>query len=159
MQQTPRLKTQLYGESRPTETRGLPTLIWEAYAKARDRCRDELLMYREMKTMVADQKIYMTTKYNLAYDGLRTQVLKTWDLLDHSSSTWQIHSLGLQVGYCRPKCLQNLLVRSKLPSNIETMPHAKETLPKCTNPHCRYCPILNTDGHIKASLTGSKYRK
>ena len=92
--------------------KGYPqTLIGESYAKVRDR--DELLTYREKNTMEAEQKVYMTTTYNRAYDGLTTQVLKTWDLLNRSSSTRQIHSLGLQVGYHRPKSLQDLLVRSK----------------------------------------------
>ena len=30
--------------------------------------------------------------------------------------------------------------------------------PNCTNPRCRYCPKLNTDGHIVASVTGKMYR-
>ena len=28
----------------------------------------------------------------------------------------------------------------------------------CDNPRCRYCPKLNTDGHIVTSVTGKKYR-
>ena len=83
--------------------KGYPqTLIREAYSRARDKSRDELLTYREKNTTEADQKIYMTTMYNPAYDDLRTQILKTWDVLDRSSSIRQIHSLGLQVGYRRP---------------------------------------------------------
>ena len=38
------------------------------------------------------------------------------------------------------------------------MAQANGTLLKCTNSHCRYCPKLNTDGHIKASVTGTKYQ-
>ena len=95
--------------------KGYPqTLIREAYAKARDRPRDDLLMHREMKTLTSEQKSYMTTNYNPAYDGLRSQVLKTWDLLDRLSSTRQIHGLGLRVSYRRPKSLRDLIVRSKL---------------------------------------------
>ena len=91
--------------------KGYPqTLIREAYAKARDKLRDELLMYREKSTTTTEQKIYLTTTYNPAYDGLRSQVLKTLDYLDRSSSTRQIHDLGLQVGYRRPKSLRDLLV-------------------------------------------------
>ena len=119
------------------------TLIRESYAKVRDRPRDELLTYREKNMTEAEQKIYMTITYNSAYDGLRAQVLKTWYLLD-----WQIHSLGLHVGYRRSKSLRDLLVRSKLPSSGDTVAHVKGTSPKCTNPHCRHCPKLNTDGHI-----------
>ena len=127
--------------------KGYPqTLIQESYAKARHRSQDELLTYREKNTTEAEQKIYMTTKYNPAYDGLRAQVLKIWNLLNWSSSTRQIHSLGLQVGYRRQKSLRDLPVRSKLPSTS-------------TNPCCRYCPKLNTDGHIKVSVTGKKYRR
>ena len=100
----------------------------------------------------------MTTTYNPAYDGLRSQVLKTWDLLDRSSSTRQITSFGLQVGYPRPRSLRDLLVRSKLPPGGDTVTHVTGAPPKCDNPRCRYCPKLNTDSHIVASVTGKKYR-
>ena len=108
--------------------------------------------------MHRDRNIYMTTTYNPAYDGLRSQVLMTWDLLDRSSSTRQIHSLGLQVGYRRPKNLRDMLVKSKLPSSGDTLTHYNGAPPKCDNSRCRYCQKLNTDGHIVASVTGKKYR-
>ena len=38
------------------------------------------------------------------------------------------------------------------------MARANGSPPKCTNHRCRYCPKLNTDGHIKASVMGKKYR-
>ena len=98
-----------------------------------------------------EQKIYMMTLYNPAYDGLRTQVLKTLDIFDMSSSTRQIHRLGLQVGYRRPKSLPDLLVGSKLPSSGDTVAQVNGAPLKCTNPCCRYCLKLNSDGHIKAS--------
>ena len=42
--------------------KGYPqTLIREAYAKARDGPRDDLLMHREKNTATCEQKIYMTT--------------------------------------------------------------------------------------------------
>ena len=139
--------------------KGYPqTLIWEAYAKARDMPRDELLTYIKKNTSTSEQKIYMTTTYNVAYDSLRSHFFKNWDLLDRSSSTWQIHSLGLQVGYCRPKSLRDLLVRFKLPSCGDTVTHITGAPPKCDNPCCRNCPKLNTDDHIIASITGKKYR-
>ena len=41
--------------------KGYPqTLIQEAYAKARESPRDDLLTQREMKTLTSEQKIYMT---------------------------------------------------------------------------------------------------
>ena len=138
--------------------KGYPqTLIREAYAKVRDRPRYDLLTQREMKILTSEQKIYMTTNYNPAYDGLRSQVLKTWDLLDESSSTWQIHSLGLRVGYRRLKSLRDLLVRSKLSPDGDTVTHVTGAPPKCYNPRCRYCPKLCADGHIVAPVTGKKY--
>ena len=129
------------------------TLIREAYAKARDKPRDELLTHGEKSTTTTEQKIYLTTTYNLAYDGLRSQVLKTWDYLDRSSSTRKIHDLGLQVGNHRPKSLRDFLVRSKLPSSGDTLTHVTGAPQKCENHRCRYCPKLNTDGHIIASVT------
>ena len=139
--------------------KGYPqTLIREAYGKVRDRPRDDLLTYREKNTPTSEQKIYMTTTYNPAYDGLRLQVLKTWDLLYRSSSTRQIHSLGLEVGYRRPKSLRDLLVRFKLSPGGDTVTHVTGAPLKCENPHYRYCPKLCTDLHIVASVTGKTYR-
>ena len=83
--------------------KGYPqTLIWEAYARARDKSRDAPLTYKNRTHHKKTQ---------------RTRVLKTWDVLDHSSSTGQIHSMGLQVG---------LLVRSTLPSSSETSANTAE---------------------------------
>ena len=117
-----------------------------------------MLTYREKNTTAAEQKIYMTTTYNPAYDGLRSQVLNTWDLLDRSCSTQQIHSMGLQVGYRSPKSLHDLLARSKLPSCGDTVTQVIGAPAKCDLPYCRYSPKLNTDGHITALVTGRKYR-
>ena len=116
------------------------------------------MTYREKNTPTSEQKIYMTTTYNPAYDGLRLQVLKTWDLLYRSSSTRQIHSLGLEVGYRRPKSLRDLLVRFKLSPGGGTVTHVTGAPLKCDNPRCRYCPKLCTDLHIVASVTGKTYR-
>ena len=100
----------------------------------------------------------MTTTYNPAYDGLRSQVNKTLDLLDRSSSTRHIYGAGLQVGYCRPKNLHNLLVRSKLTPITEESELTQPFNKNCTNRKCRYCPLLNTEGHIVATVTGMRYR-
>ena len=139
--------------------KGYPqALIDEAYVKARDKTRDELLRPTEKMAEQVAKKIYMTTTYNPAYDGLRSQVYKTWDLLDHSSSTRHIHDTGLQVGYRRPKNLRDLLVKSKLTPITEKSQPTKPANKTCTNRKCRYCPLLNTDGQIVASVTGRKYR-
>ena len=139
--------------------KGYPqSLIDEAYVKARDKTRDELLRPTEKMAEEVTKKIYMTTTYNPAYDGLRSQVYKTWDLLDRSSSTRHIHDNGLQVGYRRPKNLRDLLVKSKLTPIMEESQSNKQANKTCTNRKCRYCPLLNTDGQIVASVTGRKYR-
>ena len=81
------------------------SLIDEAYVKARERAQDELLKLADRLASQPPNNTYMTTTYNPSYNGLRTQVKKTWDLLDRSSSTRHIHAMGLQVGYRRPKSL------------------------------------------------------
>ena len=107
----------LLGKAALLRQKGYPqSLIDEAYIKARDKNRDELLHPTDGMIDPPVKKTYMTTTYNPAYDGLRSQVKKTWDLLDRSSSTRHVHGAGLQVGYCRPKNLHDLLVRSKPPS-------------------------------------------
>ena len=96
--------------------KGYPQLfIDEAYVKARDKGQDELLKPADRSVSQLPMKTYMTTTYNPSFDGLRTQVKETWDLLDRSSSTRHRHTMGLQVGYRRPKNLRDLLVRLTLP--------------------------------------------
>ena len=90
----------------------------------------------------------MTTTFNPAYDGLRSQVRKTWDLLDHLSSTRHIHRMGL---------LRDLLVRSKLSPITEDSEPTERPDKRCTNHKCRYCPLLNTEGHIMATVSCRKY--
>ena len=96
--------------------KGYPqSLIDEAYIKARDKNRDELIHPRDSTMYPAVKKTYMTTTYNPAYDGLRSQVKNTWDLLDRSSSTRHVHGAGLQVGYRRAKNLRT--------GKVKTHPH------------------------------------
>ena len=104
------------------------------------------------------KKTYMTTTYDPAYDCLKTQVTKTWDLLDCLSSTRHIHAMGLQVGYHRRKNLCDLLLRSDLSPITEDKESTERPDKKCTNRKCRYCPLLNKEGHIVATVTGRKYR-
>ena len=138
--------------------KGYPqSLIDEAYVKARDKIRDGLLKPADRVASQLPKKTYMITTYNPAYDGLRSQVIKTCDLLDCLSSTRHIHGLGLQVGYRRPKNLCDLLVRSKLSPITEDSVPIERPDKTCTNCKCRYCPLLNTEGHIVATVTGSKY--
>ena len=93
--------------------KGYPqSLSDEAYVKVRDRAQDELLKPADGLASQPHKKTHMTTTYNPSYNGLRTQVKKTWDLSDRSSSTRHIHAMGLQVGYRRQKNLRDLLVRS-----------------------------------------------
>ena len=139
--------------------KGYPqSLIDEAYTKARDKNRDELLHPKDGTLDRAVKKTYMTTTYNPAYDSLRSQVKKTWDLLDRSSSTRHVHGAGLQVGYRRPKNLRDLLVRSKLTPISEESEPTRPVNKTCTNRKCRYCPLLNTEGQVVATVTGRKYR-
>ena len=123
-----------------------------------DKNRDELLHPKDGTLNQAVKKTYMTTTYNPAYDGLRSQVKKTWDLLDRLSSTRHVHGAGLQVGYRRPKNLRDLLVRSKLTPISEESEPTRPVNKTCTNRKCQYCPLLNTEGQVVATVTGRKYR-
>ena len=128
------------------------------YTKARDKNRDELLHPTDGTADPPAKKTYMTTTYNPAYDGLSSQVKKTWDLLDRSSSTRHVHGAGLQVGYRKQKNLRDLLVRSKLTPILEDSEPTRPVDKTCTNRKYRYCPLLNTGGQIVTTITGRKYR-
>ena len=121
----------------------------QSLIKARDKARDELLKPADRLASQPPKKTYMTTTYNPSYDGSRTQVKKTWDLLARLSSTRHIHAMGLQVGYRRPKNLRDLLVSSKLSPVMEDRESAEHPDKRCTNRKCMYCPLLNTEGHIE----------
>ena len=62
------------------------------------------------------------------------------------------------MGYHRPKNLRDLLVRSKLTPILEESEPTRPVDKTCTNRKCRYCPLLNTEGQIVATVTGRKYR-
>ena len=56
------------------------------------------------------------------------------------------------------KNLHDVLVRSKLSPILEDREPTERPDKKCTNRKCRYCPLLNMEGHIVASVTSRKYR-
>ena len=108
--------------------KGYPQLlIDEAYVKARDKGLDELLKPADRSVSQLPMKTYMTTTYNPSFDGSRTQVKKTWDLLDRSSGTRHIHTIGLQVGYRRPKNLRDHWLGQNSPPSwrIEYRPYGQ----------------------------------
>ena len=93
-------------------------LLTEAYTQAMTQDRTDLLKPRE--TVVADQdqntvRTFLTTTYTPSFDGLTSQVRKSWDLLDRSNSTQSLHEQGLTVRVRRPKNLRDMLVKACLP--------------------------------------------
>ena len=90
-------------------------LLINSYLKAQAKDRVDLLQPKgNQGSEKKESAIFLTTTYNPAYNGLPNQVRKTWDLLDRSSSTRDLHSLTLKVGLRRPKNLRDILVKSKL---------------------------------------------
>ena len=106
------------------------------------------------------KRTFLTTTYIPSFDGLRTQVSKTWDLLDRANSTRPIHERGLTIGYRRPKNLRDILVKARLPPEVKPdEPDRPPPVQKvCKSKHCRYCPILDKSGKVKAHTTGRTYR-
>ena len=97
----------------------LLALLTEAYIRAKTQERTDLLKPRE--TVVADQdqntvRTFFTTTYTPSYDGLTSQVRKSWDLLDRSSSTQSLHEQGLTKGFRHPKNLCDMMVKVRLPT-------------------------------------------
>ena len=125
-------------------------LLITSYLNAKEKDRLDLLQPRRKQDgEEKDSAIFLTTTYNPSYNGLPNQVRKTWDLLDRSSSTRDLHSLTLKVGLRRPKNLRDILVKSKLhtPGDEE-----KKSLDlSCIAYSCRYCPELKKtwENHFK----------
>ena len=143
--------------------KGYPTpILSEAYERAKSKGRLDLLRPKEIEedTNVIPTGTFLTTTYTPSFDGLRTQVMKTWDLLDRANSTRQIHERGITVGYRRPKSLRDILVKARLPA--EKSPNSGggelKSEKSCKSKNCRYCPILDTTGTIKSHSTGRHYR-
>ena len=83
---------------------------------------------------------------------------KTWDLLDRSSSTRDLHSLTLKVGLRRPNNLRDILVKAKLKTPGDETDQNKKGLDlTCITHLCRYCTKLNKTGKITSKVTGRKY--
>ena len=72
-------------------------LLINSYLKAKAKNRLDLLQPKgNQGGEEKESTIFLTTTYNPAYNGLPKQVKKTWDPLDRSSSTRDLHSLTLK---------------------------------------------------------------
>ena len=144
--------------------KGYPlSLLIDAYERAKSKDRDELLRPTPKDDKSGDNSeisIFLTTTYSPFFGGLKHQVESTWDLLDRASTTRGLHKKGLTVGHRRPKNLRDILVRARLPTgephdhNVEK--HIEDKT--CKSKNCRYCPLLNKSGKIRAKSTGRMYR-
>ena len=134
-------------------------LLINSYLKPQAKDRVDLLQPKgNQGSEEKESAIFLTTTYNPAYNGLPNQVRKTWDLLDRSSSTRDLHFLTLKVGLRRPNNLRDILVKSKLQTpGDETCPKNKSPDLSCIAHSCRYCPKLNTTCKITSKVTGRKY--
>ena len=144
--------------------KGYPiALLNSAFERARANKRTDLLQPKGKGVGEKGNEkkhTFLTTTYIPSFDGLRTQVSKTWDLLDRANSTRPIHERGLTVGYRRPKNLRDILVKARLPPEVKPdEPDRPPPVQKvCKSKHCRYCPILDKSGKVKAHTTGRTYR-
>ena len=104
-------------------------------------------------------RTFLTTTYTPSFDGLTSQVRKSWDLLDRSSSTQSLHEQGLTIGFRRPKNLCDMLVKARLPTlNDSKRSDIPQTVGKsCKSKNCRYCPHLDKSGMVKSHYTGWQY--
>ena len=135
------------------------TLLLEAMMRAHEQKREDPLIPEEKPSDNEEQnQIFLTTMFNKDHPGLREQVESTWELLGLLSQTRFILDKTLKVSYRRPKSLNDLLVRARLPPETRPCQHdnprRQESNKRCKKKNCRYCQCLNTDGKIHSHATG-----
>ena len=144
---------QLIQHGYPKET------LLESTLKAFNRGRESALLPCPINNMRAEmENTYLTTTYNASFNGLRTQVESTWDLLGHSSTMCFLQEKPLKVGYRRLKSLRDILVRARLPKiKDDTNTATIWVRDSCKNSKCRYCSFLNKSGNITSHFRGRTY--
>ena len=105
-------------------------------------------------------RTFLITTYTPSFNGLTSQVRKSWELLGCSSSTQSLHEQGLTIGFRRPKNLRDMLVKAGLPTlNVPKRSDAPLIVAKlCKSKNCRYCRLLDKSGMVKSHSTGQQYR-
>ncbi len=140
-------------------------ILQDAIDKVKDLKRIDLLKKTDQDGDGLDETgktdlVSLLTMYTSQCDGLAKLLKKNWGIVQRSSTTKQLAKSRLVVGYRRPKNLRGLLVRAKLPQQIEV--HEKRNLSissnSCKTKNCRYCPILDKTGRIKSHVTGREYQ-
>ncbi len=138
--------------------RGYPEkLVREAYLKARQKNRDDLLNQPTKNKKKSDGLFFITT-FNPQNPPIRESIKKNWPILADNASTRQT-LLPKQVtfGYRRPKNLRDTLVRAKVSKNPPPITIIPGTSNVCSKKQCKICPKIQTSGKIKSQNTGIEY--
>ena len=132
-------------------------MLEEALILACRKDRDSLLNQVKPHTTSQDQKLYLISTYQPNWGGLKDLVTRNWDFL---TRTKFLHKKKVIFGYRCNKNLKDILMHEK----VQYPPKPKKThhrpvahLNPCTTTTCRYCPRLNTSGHIISTYTNRSY--
>ena len=134
--------------------------LQSAMDKVKSIKREDLLK-EKTDTIEADQVISVVTTYTPQCNELPTLVKKNWGIVQRSSTTKNLAKKRLVVAYRRPKNLRDILVRAKIPQNLDASDDTHTPLSATTNAcrtrNCRYCKVLDRTGRIKSHTKGREY--
>ena len=104
-------------------------------------------------------KAFSITTYSPMGNPNKKIIEDHWDLLGTSSTTQNLYELRVIHGHRQPANLRDSLVHAKLKLKSKaTAGTSGKELVTCTNPRCRYCPLMIHSGTITSPATGITYK-
>jgi hypothetical protein len=143
--------------------RGYPLeIVQTALLKARRLDRKTLLAPKpSIEPNFGDPKspFFLISTFSDGTDSLKNIVKKTWPLLGRTNTTEFLFENRVIFGKRRNKNLRDTLVHAKIPEPPPDPAQASRRAfnRKCKAQQCRYCPKLNTSGHLFCHKTGRKH--
>ena len=99
---------------------------------------------------------YLVTTHNPSNSPIRKIVEENWTLLNKSKTTRTLENAKFIFGLRRNKNLSDLLVRASTRTSSNVIPNIAKN-PCNRSSTCRYCPILDTTGHLVSTTNGRKF--
>jgi len=133
-------------------------ILERALNKVKSQNRNDLLINKNTKTLDKEKiNFFSITTYHPSGNIVKDTILSSWDLLNRSTATRDLHDKKIIFGYRRNKNLRDLLVTSKLPTIDEIKLPFSLADNKCTYKKCRYCPKLDISGSILSTTRNIKF--
>ena len=124
-----------------------------AISKVNSMNRNSILAEKPLQENNGDnKKLFLILDYNPSLPPLKEWIEELWPILYKSSGT----RILVDIGYRRPKNLQDLLVCSDLLEINWLGTKKKNSIPRCNKSACRHCPRIDESGFVTSTSTNRK---